>query len=75
LAKRKLSGLEKAAIFIAAVGPDVAAEILKQLDIKEVGVISSLIAQMGEVSTEEIDEVLGGVLGRLQSDPGTAAHG
>ena len=58
MAKRKLSGLEKAAIFVAAVGPDVAAEILKQLDIKEVGVISSLIAQMGEVSTEEIDEVM-----------------
>ncbi len=59
MAKRKLSGLEKAAIFIAAVGPEVAAEILKQLDIKEVGVISSLIAQMGEVSSEEIDEVMG----------------
>ncbi len=59
MAKRKLSGLEKAAIFIAAVGPEAAAEILKQMDIKEVGIISSLISQIGDVNAEEIDEVMG----------------
>jgi flagellar motor switch protein FliG len=57
VAKRKLTGLEKAAIFIATVGPDAAAEILKNLEPKEVALISNLITQMGDITPEEVDSV------------------
>ena len=58
MAKRKLSGLEKAAIFIATVGPESASEILRNLEAKEVAVISNLIAQMGDITPEEVDSVM-----------------
>jgi flagellar motor switch protein FliG len=58
VAKRKLTGLEKAAIFVATVGPDAAAEILKNLEPKEVALISNLITQMGDIQQEEVDAVL-----------------
>ncbi|MHB1285229.1 MAG: flagellar motor switch protein FliG [Leptospirales bacterium] len=58
MSKRNLTGLEKAAIFVATVGPDAAAEILKNLEPKEVAIISNLIAQMGDIQPEEVDSVM-----------------
>lgn len=58
MSKRSLTGLEKAAIFIATVGPDAAAEILKNLEPKEVAIISNLIGQMGDILPDEVDSVM-----------------
>ncbi|MBF0343151.1 MAG: flagellar motor switch protein FliG [Nitrospirae bacterium] len=51
------TGFEKAAIFLTAIGEDAAAEILKNLDIKEIGKISSIMTRTRSVKEDDIRTV------------------
>lgn len=53
-----LNGYEKAAIFLSSVGEDVAAEILKYLDVKEIGKISMHMTKLRRIKRSTIYEVL-----------------
>lgn len=53
-----LSGYEKAAIFLSFLGEDAASEILKNLDVSDIGKITSCMARMNKVSKAIVDEVL-----------------
>ncbi|MBF0608125.1 MAG: flagellar motor switch protein FliG [Candidatus Magnetobacterium sp. LHC-1] len=52
-----ISGHEKAAIFLTAIGEDAAAEIMKNLDIKEIGKISTVMSRTPSVKEEDIKKV------------------
>ncbi len=54
----KLDGYEKTAIFLNLVGEDAAAEILKGLDVKEIGKITMHMTRLKSVSMETVDELL-----------------
>ena len=53
----KISGYEKAAIFLGAVGENVASEILKHLDSDVIGKISSYMAKKTKGGRSSIEEV------------------
>lgn len=53
-----LSGYEKAAILLSFLGEDAASEILKNLDVSEIGKITSCMTRMSTVSKSTVDEVL-----------------
>ncbi|KWT85138.1 flagellar motor switch protein FliG [Candidatus Magnetominusculus xianensis] len=53
----ELTGPEKAAIFLTAIGEDAAAEVLKSLDVKEIGKVSSMMAKIQSLKEEEIKSV------------------
>ncbi|MBI3802996.1 MAG: flagellar motor switch protein FliG [Nitrospirae bacterium] len=54
---RKLTGTDKTAILLLTLGEDVASEVMKHLDPKEVRKISATIAKLSDISQEEIDSV------------------
>ncbi len=62
-----ISGYEKAAIFLSAVGEDIAAQILKDLDPEEISKISSYITRLGENDRGELHGVLREVLEKVTS--------
>jgi flagellar motor switch protein FliG len=51
------SGHEKAAIFLSAIGEDAASEILKNLDIKDVGKLSTHMSRLKALSKSDVDAV------------------
>src|SRR5271169_997497 len=53
-----LSGHEKAAVFLSALGEDTAAEVLKGLDVKDIGRITMYMTRLTTVSRDTIDNVL-----------------
>jgi flagellar motor switch protein FliG len=53
-----LSGYEKAAIFLSIVGEEVAAEVLKNLDIKQLGKLTKQMKQMKTIDKGKIEEVM-----------------
>ncbi len=53
-----LSGYEKAAIFLSALGEDAAAEVLKGLDVKDIGKISMHMTRLTTISRDTVDIVL-----------------
>ncbi len=53
-----LSGHEKAAIFLSAIGEDAAADVLKQLDVKDIGKITMIMTRMKSVARPVVEEVL-----------------
>lgn len=53
-----LDGYEKAAIFLSLLGEDTASEILKNLDVSDIGKITSYMTRMGKVNKATVDEVL-----------------
>lgn len=55
---RKLDGYEKTAIFLNLVGEEAAAEILKGLDVKEIGKITMQMTRLRTVSAETVDELI-----------------
>ncbi len=57
-AKAKLSGAERAAVFLMTLGEADAAEILKHMEPKEVQRIGEAMAGLGNVSKEEVGKVL-----------------
>lgn len=54
---RKLNGTDKTAIFLMTLGEEMASEVMKQLDPKEIRKISQTIAKLSDISQEEIDLV------------------
>lgn len=53
-----MSGYEKAAIFLSALGEEAASEVLKGLDVKEIGQITMYMTRLKTVSRDTIDNVL-----------------
>jgi flagellar motor switch protein FliG len=53
-----LSGYEKAAVFLSALGEDAAAEVLKGLDVQEIGKITMHMTRLKTVTRDTIDNVL-----------------
>jgi len=53
-----LSGYEKAAIFLSTLGEDAASEVLKGLEVKEIGQITMYMTRLKRVSRDTIDNVL-----------------
>jgi flagellar motor switch protein FliG len=54
----KLDGYEKTAIFLNIVGEDVAAEILKKLDVKQIGKITAQMTKTTTVPAEVVEEIV-----------------
>lgn len=52
-----ITGYEKAAIFLTAIGEDAAAEIMKSLDLKEIGKITSHMTRMKSIKEEDVKSV------------------
>lgn len=57
-APTKVGGLERAAIFMLAVGEDCAGEILKHMDPKEVQKIGVAMTELKNVTKDQVDSVL-----------------
>ena len=55
--KRKLSGPEKAALMLIAVGDDLAARILQELDDVEIQKLSSYMTSMTNIPNKVVDDV------------------
>lgn len=53
-----LTNYEKAAVFLLAVGEDVAAEIMKSLDVKTIGKITACMTKLQNLKKEETDKIL-----------------
>lgn len=53
-----LDGYDKAAILLTLLGEDTASEILKNLDVSDIGKITSRMTRMGKVNKEAINEVI-----------------
>ncbi|MGA2192239.1 MAG: flagellar motor switch protein FliG [Nitrospirota bacterium] len=58
MAGRALKGYEKAAVFLAAMGEEAAAQVLKKLDEPEIDVISGAFGRMKKITKEQVDEVM-----------------
>ena len=60
-----MSGYEKAAIFLISIGEDSAAEILKGIDVKDIGKITMQMKRLKTVTRATIDSVLAEVSGSI----------
>lgn len=69
----KTSGVYKGAVFLAALGPEVAAKVLQHLDERQVESLIGGMARLGRIKAEERDAVLEEFLQRAQQDPGDEA--
>lgn len=54
----KVSGLEKAAVLLMALGDDVAPQILKNFNDKEIRKIGQITTRMGDIGPEVVDQIL-----------------
>jgi len=61
-----LTGYEKTAIFLSAIGEDAAAEILKGLDVKDIGTITMHMTKLKTVTKATIETVLSEVAENVQ---------
>lgn len=59
------TGYEKAAIFLSALGEEAAAEILKNLDMQEIGKITSQMTQLHTVTAATVKEVMDEAIGMM----------
>jgi len=62
-----VDGIDKAAIFLRLVGEDVAAEILKNLEKREIGKITVQMGNMDTVPQDKADAVTEEVIGKIAS--------
>lgn len=60
-----LTGYEKAAIFLSALGEEAAAEILKNLDVTEIGKITSSMTRLKTVSAAIVKEIMDEAIGMM----------
>lgn len=60
-----LNGYEKAAVFLSALGEEAASEILKNLDMIEIGKITSQMTHLSTVSSEIVKEVMDEAIGMM----------
>jgi len=61
------SGIEKAAIFLISIGEEAAAEILKNLDVQQVGMITSCMSRLKTLKRQDVDELIEEVNTRISS--------
>lgn len=60
-----LTGYEKAAIFLSALGEEAAAEILKNLDVTEIGKIATSMTHLKTVSAATVKEIMDEAIGMM----------
>jgi flagellar motor switch protein FliG len=63
----EFSGIEKAAIFLISVGEEAAAEIMKNLDIQQVGMITTCMSRLKSIKKQDVEEVIREVGGKISS--------
>jgi len=68
MAANVLSGYEKSAILLSLVGEEAAAEVLKNLDMQEVGKITTQMSRLKSIRKEMMDVVLKEVTGIISQD-------
>lgn len=68
MAANALTGYEKSAIFLSLVGEEAAAEVLKNLDMQEVGKITTQMSRLKSIRKEMMDVVLKEVTGIISQD-------
>lgn len=68
--EKKLSGPEKAALMLIAVGDDLAAKVLSQLEEGEIHRISTYMSSMGSVPNEVVDNVVEEFVQMVESGKG-----
>ncbi|MBA4393733.1 MAG: flagellar motor switch protein FliG [Desulfobacca sp.] len=61
------SGIEKAAIFLISIGEDAASEIMKNLDVQQVGMITSCMSRLKSLKKQDVDELLQEVNTKINS--------
>ena len=67
---RKLTGIEKAAVFLRSLGEDEAAEVLKHMNPKEVQKVGQTMATLSNVTREEVQEVLDNFVSTVEEETG-----
>ncbi len=67
---RKLTGIEKAAVFLRSLGEDEAAEVLKHMNPKEVQKVGQTMATLSNVTREEVQEVLDTFVSTVEEETG-----
>jgi flagellar motor switch protein FliG len=67
-ANNALSGYEKSAILLSLVGEEAAAEVLKNLDMHEVGKITTQMSRLKSIRKETMDLVLKEITGIISQD-------
>lgn len=72
---RKLTGEEKAAVFLSLLGEDLAADVMKNMDAKEVQKVGRIISRQTDVTSEEIGAVLMEFNDRTSSGIGMSVGG
>ncbi|MCS6896781.1 MAG: hypothetical protein NZM29_02325, partial [Nitrospira sp.] len=55
---RNLTGEQKTVILLRAIGEDAAAQVMKQLDPKEIKKLGSFMQQAAHITKEEEDQVI-----------------
>ncbi len=66
----KISATERAALLLLAVGQDRAASVLKNMGPKEVQIVGSAMATMGQITAEMVDSVLEGFIVEVKDETG-----
>jgi flagellar motor switch protein FliG len=72
---RKLTGEEKAAVFLTLLGEDLAASVMKNMNAKDVQKIGRIISRRADVSPEEVGSVLMEFHDRTNSGMGMSIGG
>jgi flagellar motor switch protein FliG len=60
-------GIEKAAIFLISIGEEAASEIMKNLEMHQVGMITSCMNRLKSVKKKDLDEIISEVNGKIHS--------
>lgn len=63
----EFSGIEKAAIFLISVGEEAASEIMKNLEIHQVGMITTCMSRLKALKKQDVDEVMKEVGAKINS--------
>jgi flagellar motor switch protein FliG len=62
-----VTGIEKAAIFLMSIGEDAAAEIMKNLEMRQVNLITTCMSRLKAVKKQDVDEILKEVKGKINN--------
>ncbi|HEY0918568.1 MAG TPA: flagellar motor switch protein FliG [Devosia sp.] len=73
-AQRALSGDEKAAVLLLALGPDFGRPILEELDEMEIRTLSRAMVRLGPITQDMLDELLGEFITTISSHGGLAGN-
>lgn len=60
-------GIEKAAIFLISIGEETASEIMKNLDMSQVGMVTAAMSRLKSVKKKDLEEILSEVSGKINS--------